>query len=578
MRGRLGRLNRVALAGVSAVAALLVAAPAAGAFGLTGAAATPSSTDAGANADLTLSFSVTDPEADLRDLTIHLPPGLIGNPQATPQCTVAELNADLCDPQTQVGTTQSSVNAFVAVPIVPIPLTVNGSIYNLVPQPGEPARFGIVLRPISVPPLPAVLPPIVLQSGASLRPSDLGLDTVLTGLPRDTLGGAVLLDVTALSLTLNGEAGTPPKGFIRLPTSCGTHDVGFDATAYDDSTASATAQFTTSNCDQLPFSPELSARIKRVGPVNNPVELSTTIAQTIDEAGLKRAQVMLPAGLGGSNDVLANTCAPADFDAGSCPAAAIVGSAQATSPLLTEALAGPVALVAPATPGLPDLGIDLRGPLALKLRGTLGFTPQGRNIVIFDNLPDIPIAGFTLTFAGGPGGLVVAGPDLCGPAPLTFDADFLSHSGASLAGTATPTVDCSQATDEGGGGGGGGRKATAKVKLGRLGSDEPVLKFKAKAGADKLRSATLKLPRQLRFASGKNFDRGTSASKAKVRVKHTARALKLTAGKAAKRLRAKVADGALQPGKGLKPNARLKFKVKVRDASGKTTRLTVRSK
>ena len=165
-------------------------------------------------------------------------------------------------------------------------------------------------------------------------------------------------------------------------------------------TATANAQFATSNCGALPFTPELSARVKRVGAVNDPIELSTTIAQTIEEAGLRRAQVVLPAGIGGNNDVLSNQCSQADFLAETCPAASLVGFASATSPLLSEGLIGQVALVQPGAPGLPDIGIDLRGPLALKLKGTLGFTPEGRNIVVFDNLPDIPIAEFTLTFGG----------------------------------------------------------------------------------------------------------------------------------------------------------------------------------
>jgi hypothetical protein len=576
MRASFGRRIWGAVALPAAAFGVLVLAPAAqAAFGLNPLSVFPAITDAGAKTNLTINIGITDPEADIKDLTIHLPPGLIGNPQATTMCTVAQLNADMCPAATQVGTTSSTVNAFLAaLPLVPIPLTVNGTIYNLVPQPGEPARFGIVLRPISIPPLPSVLPPIILQSGASLRQSDLGLDTVLNGLPRDTLNGAVLLDVTGLSLTLQGMAGTPAKPFIRFPTSCKTHTVGFDAKAYDNQTATGQATFTTTNCGALPFTPELSARIKRTGPVNEPVELSTTIAQTIEEAGLLRAQVVLPAGLGGNNDALANKCSQASFQAGNCPAASIVGSASATSPLLAQGLSGPVALVEPVAPGLPDIGIDLRGPLALKLKGTLGFTAQGRNIVVFDNLPDIPIAAFTLTFAGGPKGLVLPSRDVCAPPPLVFDANFLSHSTATLAATATATVDCS-----GGGGGGGGRghkKPRAKIKLGHLGSDEPTMKLKIKAGSEKLRQAKLKLPRQLAFASGKDFDRGTTV--AKVSVRHSARALKLKASKPAKRFAAKIAHGALQPGQGLGAHSKLKFKLKLRDAAGKTTKLTIRAK
>lgn len=464
---------------------------------------------------------------------------------------------------------------------VPLPTPVTGNVYNVVPRAGEPARFGIVLNalPVTLPIVgAAVLPPIVVQSAASLRPSDLGLDTMLTDLPNSTkvLGIDTEIDITSVELTLSGMAGAPPKGFIRLPTSCKTHTVGFDATAYDAQTASGQDTFTTTNCGALPFTPELSARIKRAGLVNEPVELSTTIAQTIDEAGLLRAQVVLPAGLGGNNDTLNNKCQPAAFNAGTCPAASIVGSASATSPLLAEGLSGPVALVEPAAPGLPDLGIDLRGPLALKLKGTLGFTPDARNIVVFDNLPDIPIAEFTLTFAGGQGGLLIPSRDVCQPPPLVFDANFLSHSTATLAATATATVDCSGARAGGPSGGRQNKKPQAKIKLGRLGSDKPSMKLKIKAGSEKLRQAKLKLPRQLGFAAGKDFDRGASVHK--VSVAHGPRTLKLRASKPAKSFKGKFSGGALEPGKGLRPNSKLKFKLKIRDAAGKTTKLTVRAR
>jgi hypothetical protein len=371
-------------------------------------------------------------------------------------------------------------------------------------------------------------------------------------------------------------AGSPPQGFIRLPTSCKTHTVGFDAVAYDAQTASAQATFTTDNCGALPFTPELSARIKRVGAVNVPVELSTTIAQTIDEAGLLRAQVVLPEGTGGNNEALNNKCAPDAFAAGTCPEASVVGAAVASSPLLSQPLSGPVTLVEPAAPGLPDIGIDLRGPLALKLKGTLGFTPEGRNIVVFDNLPDIPIAEFTLTFAGGPTGLVSASRDVCAPPPLVFDATFLAHSGASLATTAVPTVDCSGATGGGGGNSGDKKKPRAKIKLAKLGGDKPTMKLKVKAGSEKLRQATLKLPGELSFAAGKDFDRGASVRK--VSVAHSARKLKLRASKPARKFRGKFANGALEPGRGLDPSDKLRFKLKIRDAAGKTTKLRVKAK
>ena len=123
----------------------------------------------------------------VKDLTIGLPPGVIGDPNATPLCTVAQLNADSCPANTVVGSVTAT--ATITVVVLPVgPVTVNGTLYNLTPQPGEPARFGIVLRPLSLPaPLPPILPNIILQSGVQLRP-DFGLNTVINNIPNTTSG------------------------------------------------------------------------------------------------------------------------------------------------------------------------------------------------------------------------------------------------------------------------------------------------------------------------------------------------------------------------------------------------------
>jgi hypothetical protein len=554
---------------------LLCFAPAAqAAFELTNVSAAPADNNAGANSDFAISLDTPD-ATDMKDLTIHLPPGLVGNPLATATCTEDQLNADACPPASDVGDVSNAVTLTVP-PGIPVPQTVSGNLYNVVPRTGEPARFGIVLDSSPIPAVPlGVFPKIILQSGARLRPGDLGLDSILTDLPRqaDIGPSTVPVHINSTSLTLSGKVGNPPKGFIRLPTSCKTHTVGFDAVNYDGATASATTTFDTVNCAAEPFTPEFSAAIK-VGNPAEAVELSTTIAQTIEEAGLQQAQVILPKDLFGSAAALGTTCPDADFQAGTCPENTIVGSAVAASPLQSQPLSGPVALVAPSSPGLPDLGLDLRGALALKLKGTIGINSETRNIVTFAGLPDIPISTFTLTFAGGPSGLNTATRDLCQPPAPVFDVDFASFSGATVHQTVPATVDCSGA----GGGGGGGhvKKPKATIKVGGESGDEPTLALKIKAGGAKLKSASVKLPKQLAFASGKDFDQGSAIGK--VKATHTKRTLKLTTKKAVKKFAAKFGNGAVKPGKGLSPRTKLIFKLEVRDAKGKTTKLKVRAK
>jgi hypothetical protein len=390
--------------------------------------------------------------------------------------------------------------------------------------------------------------------------------------------------INSTSLTLSGQVGTPPKGFIRLPTSCGTHTVGFDADNYNGATASASTTFDTVNCGAEPFTPELTANVK-VGKKGDPVEVSTTIAQTIEEAGLRSAQVTLPKELFGSGAV-GRGCLDADFQAGNCPADTIVGTAVAASPLQSQALTGPVVLVQAggAPGGLPDIGLDLRGALGLKLKGKVALTADARNVVTFDGLPDIPISQFTLTFAGGPGGITFATKDLCAEPkpPLVFDADFASFSGATVHQSPTATVDCSGATGGGGGGGGGGgsdhrKPPKAKVSLGKLGSAHPKLSLSVRKGSESLRSALLVLPKQLRLGPKRALKRGIDTAKGVKAKRGSAHKLTLKAKKPAGKLTAKLGRGALRA-KHLHRHTKLRFKLKVTDKTGKTTKLTVRPK
>src|SRR5687767_7411246 len=218
---------RIALMSCAAlVAGMAGAAPAQAAFGMTINNADPASTDAGAHSDfnLDLSFSGLD---DVRDLTVHLPPGLVGDPTSTPLCTEAQLTADSCPEASQIGTTTTQANLLDAVP-----LTIPGEVFNVQPRAGEPARLGIVLSP-------PVGAKVILQSAAQLRPADFGLDTVLEDIPNTADGTPIT--ITGIELTLDGA-------FMRNPTSCGTKTTTADATSYAGTTASGSNSFESVNC------------------------------------------------------------------------------------------------------------------------------------------------------------------------------------------------------------------------------------------------------------------------------------------------------------------------------------------
>ncbi len=429
-----------------AVAALLVAVPAsAQALSLSGLSAAPASSQAGAHSNFHIHMDFSG--GQVKNLTVGLPPGLIGDPNATPLCTVAQLNADACPANTKVGSV--TANATVTVVLVPVTVNVNGDLYNLTPQPGEPARFGIVLRPLALPPpLPSVLPPIILQSGVQLRP-DFGLNTVINNIPRTTLSSGDT-KINSQDITLFGTAPGTGKHFMRNPTSCGSHTTSFSATPYTGASASGHASFSTTNCGALDFSPAFTAEVGGPGQTANGVatNASTSILQDTDEAGLLKAVVKVPSDLNPNATIFfGGACDQASFKAGTCPANTVVGLATAASPLLSQPLVGNVELVTGSGP-IPNLGLDLKGQLHLLLQGSVDIS-AGNTVTFGDvppGLPDIPISRFQLTFTNPPG-LLGTARDLCTPPPPVFHADFTGYNGATTSVDSPATVDGCGATN-----------------------------------------------------------------------------------------------------------------------------------
>ena len=77
------------------------------------------------------------PDGNVKDVHVDLPVGLSINPEATPKCRTAQLEAQACPPDSAVGTNYiTTVSAAVKAPI---PTTV----YNMVQPDGMPARFGM---------------------------------------------------------------------------------------------------------------------------------------------------------------------------------------------------------------------------------------------------------------------------------------------------------------------------------------------------------------------------------------------------------------------------------------------------
>lgn len=428
----------------TAITALAVPASAQ-AITVTGTAVPTQSLDAGAHSDfqVDVNFGPDVPSEDVKDLTVGLPPGVVADPSATPKCTAAELataseSSDGCPANTQVGAV--TVNADITILVVPVNLNVTGKLYNFTPQPGEPARFAIVLQPgdlgggVMLP-----LPPVILQSGAQLRQTDFGLNSIVNDIPNTTSG--LPTHINSQQITLFGSRPWMSKPFARNPTSCTPKVTAFTAVPYTGSTGTGESPpFTPTNCGALDFSPTFSAKVTVPGAFTRGQKptLTTVIEQDIGEAGMADAVVVVPPSIGPdlSQIVPEGVCPIPAFQASACPANTHIGTANATSPFLTAALTGPVVLVDNPL-GTAKIGLDLHGELNMQIQGQLGLD----NSNTFTGLPDIPIGRFELRFNNGPEGLLIANRDLCVPPPSIFHTNFVGYNGAARTGDTPATVE-----------------------------------------------------------------------------------------------------------------------------------------
>ena len=147
-RRRQARKGLLTLALGCALLATVGAAPAMASFGITSFSNTLTNQDTTADTqagshpyDMTTSMTFTQQSSgavtdNVKDVAVRLPPGLIGNPNATPKCPVTQLDSSSCPAATQVGELTITINLGGGNSPISAPL------YNLVPPAGMAAQFG----------------------------------------------------------------------------------------------------------------------------------------------------------------------------------------------------------------------------------------------------------------------------------------------------------------------------------------------------------------------------------------------------------------------------------------------------
>jgi hypothetical protein len=402
---------------------LLVPASAQAAFEVRSFTVTPSGLQAGSHPDVAIAlgfapWSAGSPPEHVRDLTLSLPPGLVGNPNATARCAQSKFEADDCADNTRIGTT-SVKTTIPALGLVGISVTAEGDVYNLSPG-GDPARLGVVVRP------PLGADKVFLVSRVALRPADGGLNSIITGVP-STVGlpalGQQEMWIESMTLTLLGRPPGASQPFMTLPTSCRPAAATVVATSAGNATVTRGAPpFTPTACAKLPFKPSLQATLTK----GTLPALHTVITGPAGNANTARAAVVLPSGLGVNVNALQNICSAGQQAAGRCAEAARVGRAAARTPLLPT-LTGPVYLAELPGQLLPGLRVFLSGTVSLSLAGTVDALHAPLRTE-FGGIPDVPLERFDLWFDAGHA--LRSRTDVCrGPLPR-IAAELTGHNGA----------------------------------------------------------------------------------------------------------------------------------------------------
>jgi hypothetical protein len=392
----------------------------------------------------------------LKDLHFQLPPGLIGDPQAIPQCSSLDFSTlyvkdtNLCPGDTVIGaalvTLQEPANAgFITVPV---------PVFNLVPAAGEPARLGFEAFNV-----PVVLDTAVQTGGeyrvqvnvanATSAAQVLSTQITIWGEPGDprhdqSRGWDCIADASDApeGQTCQPPSPRPTTPFLTLPTSC---ESPLTATLTGESWSGGAFEGETSisalgGCGQLAFEPAIEARPETQyasTPTGLEVTVKTPQTGLLEQEGLAPAdirdtRVTLPAGLELSPAAASGLEACSETQIGytsynsqaqineftpgsaSCPEASKVGLVHIKTPLLAHELRGAVYLATPAPNGetgqnpfasLVALYLVAEEPISkvlVKLAGEVTLNESTlQATTTFKNTPQVPFEELRLELFGG---------------------------------------------------------------------------------------------------------------------------------------------------------------------------------
>lgn len=438
---------------------------AAGAFAIDrfdGEARTPTGdpvTQAGAHADSTVDIRLSEttdndgflvPDGTVKNISVRLPNGLIGNPNATPRCSSEQLGAGFagfCPDSTQVGVVNIHLAGGNEYPV---------ALYNMDAPDGMPAQFGFNLYQSVVHLNVRVLGrgekyglAVDIDNISQALPV-IGAEVTLWGVPadssHDTQRGSIFGCNDGGSQPC--AAHSPRRPLMTLPSDCSAGPVETSVATYswqqpsdikrasfmshlpDDTLAGV------DGCENLRFEPTIEVQPDRPA-AGQPSGLLVKLGIPQDDnpdglsvPPLKKALVTFPRGVAVSPSSARGlaSCAPSeiridDTSVPNCPAASKLGRVEIDTPLLPDPMRGTIYL---AKQGENPFGTTLAiyivaqgHGVVLKLPGKIEPDLQsGQVTTTFDDNPQLPFSEMRLRFDGGDLA-PLSMPTDCGPKTAT---------------------------------------------------------------------------------------------------------------------------------------------------------------
>ncbi len=285
------------------------------------------------------------PDADVKDINVDLPPGLVGNPTAVGRCTQSEYGYGGFDTEAPGRPTDSQVGVFDFLIAGNPPFTQTTPVYNMMPPPGVAAEFAFAAATTDARAVATVGPgPTTSSRSASATSApaarystpDSPFGACPPTLATTSCGSAPAPLINGIG-TAPCSTQDPHRAFFTLPTSClgpqtttmhldSWPDPGnfldYSFVSHDDATPPNPIGGT--DCSSLDFRPTVAIQTTS-SDADSPTGLHAEISLPQDsladpngraEAHLKKTVVDLPAGFTvnpSSADGL-QACSPAQID------------------------------------------------------------------------------------------------------------------------------------------------------------------------------------------------------------------------------------------------------------------------